>query len=67
MTEVVLSMWAFPNIKVKAFNSDTVKVLVDDWGNGQCPFCDSYIQSEGNVVKVGDKCWKCQSEIISIE
>lgn len=53
--------------KITVEQIHTERIAIIEYGELICPFCDQNIHNENDKCKVGDKCWKCNSEIIKIE
>ena len=38
----------------------------DNYGDAECPFCDSVFCREGEVFEIGDKCQQCNAIVTGV-
>jgi hypothetical protein len=50
-----------------AKNSEEEERCGENYGDVECPFCDSVICPERKLLRLGDKCWSCHAEIVRFE
>ncbi len=64
VTQIVAEYEKLYNVPVLRGSAGTEDDGTDDWGDIACPFCDKIICNEGQVLRIGDKCWNCHAEVV---
>lgn len=43
------------------------KCCGENYGDIECPFCDSVLCNDGHALKLGDQCKKCHAKVVRFE